>query len=425
MTDSINNNSDFSNQSILLARQPIVDRSGNLTAFELLFRHPDGRSFIPGSADVSAFDATARVLVNLFAELGLQEVLGPYGGFINTDARFLLSDIPELLPPEKMVIEILETVDITPELLIRIKALKDRGIRFALDDYAGQIDRYRELIPLVDIVKFEIPSMSQKDLLLASKLFANKQLLAEKVEDKSIVENCKALGFQFFQGYFFAKPEVVPGRRVNPSKMALLNILSMALNDADTRQLEMEFKRSSDLTYNLLRLVNSAAYSAIKKISSIQHAVTILGRRQLVTWLQLLLYADDRGGVTANPLLQSAAMRGKTMELLVQKIQPDNKSLKELALMTGLFSLLDVLLGQPRADLLKQLRLDESIEKALLFYEGTLGQLLRLVEHMEEDADNLVKIQADLELLKISIDDALTSQLEALRWANQLGVEKT
>ena len=118
-------------------------------------------------------------------------------------------------------------------------------------------------------------------------------------------------------------------------------------------------------------------------------------------------------------------MRGKTMELLVQKIQPDNKSLKELALMTGLFSLLDVLLGQPRADLLKQLRLDESIEKALLFYEGTLGQLLRLVEHMEEDADNLVKIQADLELLKISIDDALTSQLEALRWANQLGVEKT
>ena len=176
MTDSINNNSDFSNQSILLARQPIVDRSGNLTAFELLFRHPDGRSFIPGSADVSAFDATARVLVNLFAELGLQEVLGPYGGFINTDARFLLSDIPELLPPEKMVIEILETVDITPELLIRIKALKDRGIRFALDDYAGQIDRYRELIPLVDIVKFEIPSMSQKDLLLASKLFANKQI---------------------------------------------------------------------------------------------------------------------------------------------------------------------------------------------------------------------------------------------------------
>lgn len=424
MTGLSDNNPNISNQSILLARQPIVDKTGALAAFELLFRHPDGRSFIPGSSDVSAFDATARVLVNLFAELGLQEVLGPYDGFINTDARFLLSDIPELLPPEKIVVEILETVEITPEILARIRALKDRGIRFALDDYAGQVERYRELIPLVDIVKFEIPGMTQKEIFAASKTFVGKQLLAEKVEDKAIVENCKMLGFQFFQGYYFAKPEVVPGRRANPSKLALLNILSMALNDGETRQIEAEFKRSSDLTYNLLRLVNSAAYSGAQKIGSIQHAVTILGRKQLISWVQLLLYADDRGGLAANPLLQTAAMRGKTMELLAQKVQPGNKSLQESALMTGLFSLLDALLGQTRADLLKQLHLEESIEKALLDYAGTLGQLLRLVEHLEQGGDNPALIQPDLVALQISLMDATTAQLEALRWANQLGLEK-
>jgi EAL and modified HD-GYP domain-containing signal transduction protein len=203
-----------------------------------------------------------------------------------------------------------------------------------------------------------------------------------------------------------------------------LNILGMAMNDGETRLIEAEFKRSSNLTYNLLRLVNSAAYSGVQKISSIQHAVTLLGRKQLISWLQLLLYAEDSGQMGASPLLQTAAMRGKTMELLALRVNPADKTLHETALMTGLFSLLDVLLGQTRAELLKQLRLEEGIEKALLTYEGVLGKLLRLVEHLERDGDDPALIQPDLDGLNITLLDATTAQLEALRWANQLGTEK-
>ncbi|RCS59865.1 EAL and HDOD domain-containing protein [Parvibium lacunae] len=406
--------------SVMLARQPILDGQGALAAFELLFRHPDGRPFIP-STELTNFDATARVLVNLFAELGLQEVLGQYQGFLNADARFLLSDIPELLPADKITLEILETVEITPDILDRIKALKERGIRFALDDYTGAAERYKELIPLIDIVKVEVLNMPQKQLFATTREFAGKKLLAEKVEDKAMAENCKLLGYQFFQGYFFAKPEIVPGKRTSPAKLALLNILRLAMADSDTKSMEAEFKRHGDLTYNLLRLVNSAAYSSIQKISSIQHAVTILGRRQLISWLQLLIYADERTGVNANPLLQTAAMRGKTMELLAQRRYPADKALQEIALMTGLFSLIDTLLGMPKAELLKQLRLDERIENALLHYQGDLGLLLRLVEHLETGGDNLTLLQPDLEALQLSITDVTTAQLDALRWANHLG----
>lgn len=303
----------MSAQEIFIGRQPILDRNQQLYAYELLFRRGT-----QSSADVTDdLAATATVISHVISEVGLDAALGPYLGFVNLDARMLASDAIELLPREKFVLELLESVDIAPEVVARCRRLKDLGFTLALDDFVTLEERHTPLLDLADIVKVDLMGMDAGALEKTVKALRpwKVRLLAEKVDDEAQVKVCRDLGFELFQGYYFAKPSIIAGKKLLQSELALIRLLGLILDDAETPQMEAVFKQEPGLTLNLLRLTNSAASGMRQKIGSLRHAITVLGRRQLQRWLQLLLYTNPSGS-GANPLLQLAATRGRFMELL-------------------------------------------------------------------------------------------------------------
>ncbi len=403
---------------IFLARQPILDREQNLVAYELLFRRSHG----PDANVTSDMAATAHVVTSLFSEMGVQAVLGTARGFVNVSRDMLLSDMIELLPAEQMVLEILETVEVDEAVVDRCIALKKQGFTLALDDFTVMREEYRLLLPLVDIVKLDVMALDDAALTRAVAGLAPypTKLLAEKIDDRGRFETCLRLGFHYFQGYFFARPTVLSSKRADPSQLTLLKLLGLVLEDAETPELETAFKQDPKLTYNLLRLVNSVASGVNQHIRTVGQAIVVLGRRHLLRWLQLLLYALDQGTATGpTPLMRLAAARGKTMEILARMGVCSDRTFQEQAFMTGVFSLLDVLLGQPLRELVEQLRLAEDIRCALLQRRGPLGRLLALCEALEQ-AD-FEAVQSRLaELPELAPHDVMEAQLAAARWVDSL-----
>jgi c-di-GMP-related signal transduction protein len=275
---------------IFLGRQPILDLQQQLFAYELLFRNGH-----LGFADVGDnVHATATVIVNTFNGLGVDAALGDSMGFINVDEAFLFSDTLELLPPGAVVLEILETVAVTPAVVERCKALKAIGYTLALDDVTQMRPDHRELIELIDIIKIDVSPLSRDELAeLASRLKPlGKRLLAEKVESQEDVAFCASHGFTLFQGYFFAKPSVIAGKRVDYARLSLVRLLGMSIGDAETAALERELKHEPALVVKLLRMINSVGSGTTTNITSLRHAITLLGRRHLQRWLQLLIFAS-------------------------------------------------------------------------------------------------------------------------------------
>ncbi|HUX64654.1 EAL and HDOD domain-containing protein [Sulfuricella sp.] len=402
-------------QDIFLGRQPILDRNQHIVAYELLFRSSSQGLSANVTDDMLA---TAHVITHAFSELGIASVLGDKKGFINISADLLLSDMIELLPQDKVVIELLETIRVDNQIISRCRELKAMGFSLALDDFAGD-SQFEPLLDIVEVVKFDLPQMGQEAL---EKYVSHikrwpVKLLAEKVEDIDQAVQCKGLGFDLFQGYYFARPVVLSGKRADSSKLTLLKLVELILGDAETQEIEQAFKRDPSLSYNLLRLVNSVAVGTRHKISSLKQAIVVLGRQQLQRWLQLLLFVNQ-GGDMQNPLLELAATRGKLMELLAVAQSERDKDHHDRAFMTGIMSLLDTLLGMPMGEVVKQANLASDVENALLKHEGKLGNLLLLVEKIEQNDFGAAEgLLADMQLNQGNLVQA---QIEAMRWANQL-----
>ncbi|WP_333843909.1 EAL and HDOD domain-containing protein [Pelomicrobium sp.] len=406
-------------QDVYLGRQPILDTRRHTVAYELLFRSaPTGPAVI---RDDSL--ATAQVIVGAFCDLGLQQVLGAYKGYINVGSEILLSDTVELLPKEYVVLELLETVEPAPEVLKRCAGLRRQGYRIALDDVVEPDERLERLVGVVDVVKVDVKAAPESSVRATVEALRRRSavLLAEKVDTPEQAETCTALGFRLFQGYFFARPEILSGRRADPAKMALLRLLSLVLADASPEEIEQALKPHVELSYNLLRLVNSAASGLPRRIHSLRQGILILGQRQLLRWVQLLLYtAPAAGGTLTNPLIQLAAARGKLMELLAAREEPGRPEVSDQAFMVGLLSLLDTLLGMPMAEIVEELKLAPEIAEALLRRNGMLGRLLQLQEWLE--SGEAAKVMAACKhFTGFNLGDLMQDQLEALRWAHDLG----
>ncbi len=407
---------------LYLGRQPILDRDQRLVAYELLFRNSSRNA-----AEVTdGLRATATVIANAFSELGIEAALGGCRGFINVDEDFLFSDIPELLPRHAVVLEILETVPPTPAVIERCRELKAAGYTLALDDVIQQHPpEFAKLLAQVEIVKVDIQPLKRVELMqLAIKLKpTGKLLLAEKVDSREQMELCLKLGFTLFQGYYFAKPTIIAGRKLDHAQLSLMKLMSLLLGEASTTELEEALKPEPGLTINLLRMTNSVSASSLERITSLNHAITVLGRRQLQRWLQLLLYsASDRHG-TANPLLLMAATRGRLMELLAAEARSNDGVFTDQAFMVGIISLTPVLIGLPIREIVGPLGLATPVHQALCDHSGELGALLRLTESCE-DGDLTGLREALAALPNLGPKAVNRAQTEALQWANDISRER-
>jgi EAL and modified HD-GYP domain-containing signal transduction protein len=413
-------------QDVFLGRQPILDRQQQLFAYELLFRGASAEngnfvSFTDGQ------QATAAAIINTFSELSLAEALGPYQGFLKVDEDLLSSGQAEALPPQTVVLEILDTVAQTPEMIARCEQLRQAGYILATQVRPESLDiDGQPLLKIVEFIKVDISRAeagSLKPLVSALKPL-RKTLLAEKVESDEQMRLCHEIGFDLFQGYYFARPKAIEGKkRLQSSEAALLRLLGLISQDADTVEIEAVFKQEPVLTISLLRLTNSAGSGLTTRITSLRHAITLLGRRQLLRWLQLLLYSGASSSApVVNPLLQLAATRGRLMELLVDhtpEVKQHGRDLVDQAFMAGILSLMPIMLGAGFDEIFAQLPLATPVLDALGEHRGILGELLTLVEALEEEApDQAVAVLQRLP----GIDTAYTNSCLtlALGWANNL-----
>jgi EAL and modified HD-GYP domain-containing signal transduction protein len=410
-------------EEIFIGRQPILDRNQQLVAYELLFRNGTQHNFADFDNHLAA---TSSVINHAFAEFGIEQALGPCKGFINCDESLLLSDLLEILPTDKIVLEILESVELKPEIIERCADLKARGFTLALDDFVHFEDKWKPLLKLIEVVKVDLLPLRQEQLATVTQALQRwpVTLLAEKVERREIAEHCHQLGYHLFQGYYFAKPVILAGRKVSHSQLALVRLLQRVTQDAETQELESIFKQEPGLAVNLLRLTNSVATGVPLRITSLRHAITVLGRRQLQRWLQLLLYTNPAGGgQVVSPLLQMAATRGRFLELLAGKLRPTMSEFEDRAFMTGIMSLMPALMGAPLEEILHGIQIASDVQAALEDGTGQLGIMLRLSEALEAgDGANCHSLTKQLSGADYKMVNTCLTQ--ALAWAGNIGREQ-
>jgi len=393
--------------SICLGRQPILDRNHNLVAFELLFRQEEAEEAAHVTSDLSA---SANVIVNAYGKFGIHNVLGHQRGFINADPDLILSDIISLLPSKHIVLEVKESASITLEFLQRCKELKQKGYQFALDNIVTINSQVELLLPLVSVVKIDVLALTRNQLtqLVDQLNHWPVLLLALKVENQEQEAHCRQLGFQMFQGYYFAKPEVMSIKRADPGKIPLLKLLALVTQDNDQNSdidaIEKEFKHQPGLSYNLLRMVNSGSDGLPLKINSIKQAVQLMGRKQLQKWIQLLLYTSSQSTDSlSDEITQTAVTRGKLMELIARAERPHDKNHHERAYMVGILSLLDQLLGIEMRQIVNKLGISDDMNQALLNRQGRLGQALKLIEAKEKgETASIPSLLSELDFLSLN-----------------------
>lgn len=396
-----------------LARQPIVDAQHRLFAYELLFR----RSLASVSAQItSQLQAGVEVISNTLC-IGPDWLLHGKLAFINLDEATLMSDFVSLLPPHHVVYEILETVPVTPVLIARIQELRQHGYRFALDDFVA-LEEYRPLLPMVDFVKLDVleqhPEKTVEIIALLKRSFTG-QFIAEKVESHEMFELCRSCGIQYFQGYYFARPENLASRSIQPGQMAVLDLMNKVRTCEDLADIEEPLRRNAALTLRLLRFANSAHTGLPQQIHTVRQALALIGLNTLYRWLALLL-VTARSAPTNALAARTAVTRGRLCELLGQK-RLDRQAQDEL-FMTGLFSLAEPLLDTPLARLLELLPMPAPVVQALIDRNGPYAPYLQLAEASERgDFEQIARFAA---ALACSPDEVNLAELQALTWAEDL-----
>jgi EAL and modified HD-GYP domain-containing signal transduction protein len=395
------------------ARQPILDKSKNLFAYELLFRDSIDNVF----PDIDGDEATSKMIEASQFNMGMSEFTGNKPAFINFTLDTLSQGYPEMLTPDEVVIEILETIKPGKKLLGLCKNLYAKGYTLALDDYEHQ-NVWAHFYPFIKIIKIDIQQTGVeeiKEVLTAIKDHPHIKMLAEKVETHDEYNEMLQLGFDYFQGYFFAKPEMIKTKSLSPSQIAMAELLyETSKTDLDLNSVTSVFERDVSLSYKLLRYANSAIFKRRSEISTIKQALVILGSGELKRFIGLMF------AVTANPdkpseLIKMAMVRAKFCELVAHDIRSQLDV--SIAFLTGLLSMIDAILDEDMATILEKLPLSEDIKNPLLTKQGVMAALIKLVEFIEQaewDKTNLV-----IDKLKLDKDKVVEHYNQAVTWADE------
>jgi EAL and modified HD-GYP domain-containing signal transduction protein len=368
---------DAARHDVRVARQPIFDQLSKVQAYELLYRPGTGEG-----ADTPGAAATARVILAAISDFGLDHLAGKADIHINLPGELIRSPIDIPLPPDRVVLEVLEDVQADETVLAGIKTYRGRGFRVALDDYAlapGQGDP--RLLKHVDMVKVDILAQPTETLadVVAETRGRGIRLIAEKVETREQFVRCRAMGFSGFQGFFLQRPETFQGQRTKGVKTATLQVLAALQSpDYSTEAVEKLVSRDVALVHRVLRTLNSAYYAFPSPVSSIRHGVNLLGRDNLLRLCAILSLASFRDRPTW--LLANTLIRARMCELLYD---PGVGSDSGTFFMAGLLSHLDALLGMPIEEALQGLALAPQVRDAVLLRKGPAGEALAAVEAWE------------------------------------------
>ena len=396
--------------NVFVGRQPIYGRRLDLYAYELLYRGGD-----VDFADFSEGDrATSLVLLNTFTELGLERVVGGHLAFVNLTRGFVIGEYPLPVPRTQVVLEVLEDVEPDDDVLAGLRDLRRRGFKIALDDFVYR-EELEPMLTMADIVKVDVLGLDEPQIRAKFDLLKpyGTKLLAEKIETREQFEACHSIGFDLFQGYFLARPNVVACTSIPASRVNLLRLLAELQDPAcDFERIQAIVSQDVTLSYKFLRHINAAIYGMPRRIDSIKETVVYLGLSTVknLACLFMLSNVEDK----PHDLIVTAMLRARLCELLaVEGGQAEGSSFFTV----GLFSTLDALMDSPMATVLAKLPLAPELRSALLDHEGPLGEVLACALAYERGEWSRVRC------LNLSRADIKNAFLDAVSWVEEVDRE--
>lgn len=396
-------------QDVFIGRQPIYNRQLDVVAYELLFRSSDANhaAILDGDGD----RATSEVILNTFTEFGLDQIVGEHLAFINLTRGFLVGTYPLPAFKDRVVLEVLEDVVVDDEIVRAVHGLAESGFTIALDDFIY----HKDLQPLVDAaryIKMDILAMDRDTVRGHVELLREHdvKLLAEKVESAEDFEFCRALDFDYFQGYFFCRPNVIRGQRTPTNTQATLEwLVQLQRRDTGPAELAAVIEQDVALTYRLLRYVNAAHHGHGETVDSLQRAMSLLGTETTRSLASVVVLSRIEG--KPSELLVTALVRARMCGQLAGRVNGHSgKNHVEPYFRVGLFSVLDALLDTPMTELADVLALPKSMRGALLGYVGPLGQILQCV--VSYDIGDWDGVRCPLDIASVR-----ETYLTAVKWA--------
>ena len=400
-----------------IARQPIFNVNKQIFGYELLFRSSASDNIY---TDTGADQATSNVIMESFFSRGMDSITGGKLAFINFTSTLLLEKTATLFPKDQLVVEILENVEPTPEIIKACRALHRQGYKLALDDfvYSPELD---PLIELSRIIKFDFIGSTPEEICLMMKQIntKGKWLLAEKIETNEMFDLARSMGFSLFQGFFFSKPETMSAKVLTPLKISYIALMREVSrgDNMDFNKVSKAIRNDVALSYKLLRLVNSAYYGLRTEVTDITRAIAIIGTVELRKWVFMIALM---GLNTDKPdeVIRMSMIRGRFLEEINTKCKIVKSD--ESAFQTGLFSMLDVLMEVQISSALDGMLLAEEVREALIYSSGPLRDLLELVISLERsDWDTTDKLAVDLKLDAGQISELY---LDAVKWCYDLAI---
>jgi EAL and modified HD-GYP domain-containing signal transduction protein len=377
---------------VFIARQPILNEHRRLFAYELLYRGMENDGEWCGEK------ATASLLSASFLTEGIDVISGSKPCFINFTSDLLLKNVPATFPSSKVVVEVLEGTAPTPEILKACGGLRAAGYTIALDDFV--YDRQLEpLVALADIVKIDFRLLSEDAIRWTQRRLSRfpVKLLAEKVETYDEFRLAHRLGFKYFQGYFFSRPEVFRIQELAAIKTSLIALMAeVSRSDTSIDRLETIIGKDVAISYKLLKYINSAYFYRLSTIESVRHAIVYLGEKEIRRFLLLVIISEiatDKPG----ELVRLALTRARFCELLAK--ESSFRSMADELFLLGLFSLLDAMLDVPMATVVDRLPLQQAMKSALLEQTGPLAPFLRAITAIERnDAGTCLEALGELDI---------------------------
>ena len=397
---------------MFIARQPIFNKILNVFGYELLFRM-DSKATVFGGT--SSEKATATVMVGLFEE-GIERIVEDKYAFVNFDEAFIHSDSLEMIPPNQLVVEMLEDIKVDEKLVKRLTDLKAKGYKIALDDFMEDYEEY-PLVPIAHIIKFDLLETPLETIEEEVKkaIIDNKVILAEKVETKEMFNQAKEMGFHLFQGYFFSKPSIISETN---SKMSSTNqytkiLLELKKEEPSYDVLVAIIEKDVDLAYRFLKVMSHRSDKNV--IESIRIGLTYMGLNEIERWISILML-QDMGSNKPKELITMSLVRTKFAEKIAK--HGENRGIQYAASMMGLLSTIDGMLDKTMKEALEGMSLDRSIKEALIEKKGKLYPIYQLLLAYEKgDWGEVVAITQDR---KIDPEVLGKDYLESVKWANEV-----
>lgn len=364
---------------VFLARQPIFNRNRHVVAYEILYRSGAKNTY---DIDTDGDKATTSVVIDALINFGIKKLTGGKMAYINFTGKLLYDDLHTLFETDTLTIEILETQEIDDEFIEKCKEMKQRGYVIALDDFIGG-NKFDQIIPYVDILKVDFLAMDSVSRQHIAEKYApfGIKLLAEKVESQWDFDEAKRFGYHLFQGYFFEKPVMCKSKSINVSTYRYMEILKETTGEVpDFNRLSEIIKKDFSLTYKLLRLINSPAFYTVSEITSVNHALTLLGINEIKKWTTLIMLRDIS---TDKPdeLIRVSLVRAIFAEKLAKKFKLSGRETE--AFLLGLFSLIDTIMEKPLFDIIEPLPLKEDLKGALMGDHNHFHTILQFLQYYE------------------------------------------